>query len=249
MFVFPPENLLPTLPDKLITFLNIIAMKIRRIWKIAFSRFLRVKKRQTIVLTQYHVKTSYQDEFLEVLDRYAFSSLQATGNAMAEAYYERGDSCIMWMIERWSSSAFYKENKRTTAAKAIGALVKIGMAGPVETFFLQELELFSREISRDALTIMLFVDVKAGTEKHFKSINRNLMPALQKSPGLLLFQLNQVVNHKTQFVIYKKFSNWDTFQYHLKEPALDPVMKFLQTSIKEYPFENGYHHLIQFGQL
>ncbi|SHN42382.1 putative quinol monooxygenase [Chitinophaga sp. CF418] len=224
-------------------------MKTRRIWEIAFSRFLCVKKGQTIVLTQYHIKNSYRDEFLEVLERYAFSSLQATGNAMAEAYYERGDSCIMWMIERWSSPDFYKKNKRTTAAKAVGALVKIGMAGPVETFFLQELELFSREISRDALTIMLFVDVKAGTEEHFKSINRNIMPALQKSPGLLLFQLNQVVNHKTQFVIYKKFSNWDTFQYHLKEPALDPVMKFLQTSIKEYPFENGYHHLIQFGQL
>jgi quinol monooxygenase YgiN len=226
-------------------------MKIRRIREVALLRFLCAKKknRWASVLTQYHVKTSCQDKFLEVLSEYTLSSLTKTGNIMAETYYERGDARVMWIIERWSSHAFYKKNKKSTAAKAVGALIKTGLASKVETFFITDLELISKEISRDALTIMLMVDVKAGTEKHFKSINRDLMPALREDPGVLLYQLSQVATHKTRFVVYKKFRNWDTFQYHLKEPALEPVMKFLQTSIKEPPFEKGYHHLIQFGQL
>ena len=224
-------------------------MKIRRIGKITCLRFLCAKNEPATVLTQYHVKASYQDKFREVLSEYTLSSLREAGNIMAEAYYERGDVCVMWIIERWSSHTFYKKNKKSTAAKAVGALIKIGMAGPVETFFLQELELFSKEISPNALTIMLFVDVKAGTENQFKSINHDIMSALPDDPGVLLYQVNQIANHKTRFVVYNKFRNWDTFQYHLKEPALEPVMKFLQTSIKEPPFEKGYHHLIPFAPL
>lgn len=223
-------------------------MKIRRIWEIAFSGFLRVKNEQTAVLTQYHVKTSYQDQFFKVLSQYTLSSIGSAGNVMAEAYYERSDICVMWIIERWNCRTSYENNKRSIAAKAIGALVKVGIAEPVKIFFLQELEIFSKEISRDALTILLFVDVRPGTEKRFRSINRDLMPVLRQAPGVLLFQLSQIVAHKTRFVVYKKLRNWETFQYHLKEPALAPLMKFLQTSIAAPPFENGYHHLIQFGQ-
>ncbi|ACU57767.1 putative quinol monooxygenase [Chitinophaga pinensis] len=222
-------------------------MKIRRIWEIVLG-FLRVKNEQAAVLTQYHVKTSYQDQFLAILSQYTLSAIEATGNVMAEAYYERGDGCVMWVIERWSCRTSYRENKRSAAAKAVDALSKVGIAGPVKTFFLQELEIFSKDINRDALTILLFVDVIPGTEKLFKSINHDLMPVLRQTPGVLWFQLSQLISHKTRFVVYKKLRNWDTFQYHLKEPALTPLMKFLQTSVAIPPFENGYHHLIQFGQ-
>ncbi|SFO32680.1 Quinol monooxygenase YgiN [Chitinophaga sp. YR627] len=223
-------------------------MKIRRIWEIAFSGFFHVKNEQTAVLTQYHVKTSYQDQFFKVLSQYTLSSIASTGNVMAEAYYERGDVCVMWIIERWNCRIAYEKHKSSIAAKAIGALVKVGIVEPVKNFFLQELEIFSKEISRDALTILLFIDVRPGTEERFKSINRDLMPVIRRAPGVLLFQLSQIVAHKTRFVVYKKLRNWDTFQYHLKEPALAPLMQFLQTSIAVPPFENGYHHLIQFGQ-
>jgi len=223
-------------------------MKIRRIWEMAFPGFSRVKNEQTAVLTQYHVKTSHQHQFFEVLSQYTLSSIEATGNLMSEAYYERGDGCVMWIIERWSCRTSYENNKKSTAAKAIGALTKVGITGPVKLFFLQELEVFSKEISRDAITILLFVDVRPGAETLFKTINHELMPALRRAPGVLLFQLSQIISCKTRFVVYKKLRNWDTFQYHLKEPALAPLMKFLQTSIAEPPFENGYHHLIQFGQ-
>ncbi len=224
-------------------------MKIRRIWEMAVPGFLGVNNEQAAVLTQYHVKKSYQGQFFEVLGQYTLSAIEATGNVMAEAYYEKGDGCVMWTIERWSCRNSYETNKRSAAGKAIGALVKVGITGPVKLFFLQELEVFSKEISRDAITILLFVDVRPGTEKLFKAINHDLMPVLRKSAGVLSFQLSQITTHKTRFVVYKKLRNWDTFQYHLKEPALAPLMEFLQTSIAEPPFENGYHHLIQFGQL
>ncbi|BAV05039.1 Quinol monooxygenase YgiN [Filimonas lacunae] len=200
-----------------------------------------------MVLTQYHVKTAWQNRFLEVLDEYVRIAATKEGNIMSAAYYERGDACIMWIVERWSSHTFYKQNKKSTDAKAVGAFTKMGLSSPPETTFVKELESFSKEVNQDALTIMLFIDVKAGTEKQFISINRNLAPVLQEAPGVLFYQLSQVINNKTRFVVCKQFRDWDTFRYHLQEPALQPVLIFLQTSIKEPPFEKGYHHLIPFA--
>lgn len=212
-----------------------------RTWRIALDSSI------TVVLTQYHVKASWKNKFLDVLNEYIVSSLKASGNIMAEAYYEKGDSCIMWIIERWSNHTFYINNRKSAAANAVGTLTKTGLESPVETIFIKDLELLSKEASPNPLTIMLFVNVKAGTENHFRTINRDVMPVLREDPGLLTFQLSQVSSHKTRFIVYKKFRNWDAFQYHIKDPALDPVIKFLQTSIKEPPFEKGYHHLIQFA--
>ena len=94
---------------------------------------------------------------------------------------------------------------------------------------------------------MLLVDVKAGTENHFRSINQVLLSAFRNEPGVLLFQLSQVAYHKYRFIVFKKFRNWDAFKYDLTDPALEPVIQFLQRSIKQPPFEKGYHHLIQFS--
>lgn len=203
----------------------------------------------TVALTQYHVKNTWQDKFLQALTEYTFSSGKSMGNIMAEAYYEKGDACVMWIIERWSGQAFYKKNRSGIAAKAVEALTKKGVVYPVETIFIKDLELISKEVCSDALTIMLFVEVKAGTENLFKSINHDIIPSLWAEPGILYFQLSQVAHHTSRFIVYKKFRNWDTFQYHLKDPALNPIIKFLQTSIKEPPFEKGYHQLIQFAPL
>jgi quinol monooxygenase YgiN len=218
-------------------------MKIRRPWSLASNRSI------IVVLTQYHVKISYQDKFLGVLSEYTISSLSATGNIMAAAYYEQGDACIMWTIERWDDQANYKNNRESAAAKEVGALARTGLASPVETIFMEDLELHSKQTGHNAITIMLMVDVKDGTEDLFISLNHEVMSSLRHEPGVLSFQLSQVVRHKTRFIIYKKFRNWDAFQYHLKDPVLGPVLEFLQTSIKEPPFEKGYHHLIQFAPL
>jgi quinol monooxygenase YgiN len=114
---------------------------------------------------------------------------------------------------------------------------------------MEDLELLSKEAGRNAITIMLFVDVKTGTEHYFRSINQELLSVFAYEPGVLFFQLSQEVYHPSRFIICKKFRDWDAFQYHLKDPALAPVMQFLQTSIKEPPFEKGYHQLMLLAPL
>lgn len=239
-------------------------MKILRTWRTAVLSVVRSWSKRahnhvsdhstTGVLTQYHVKVAYRDNFLKALSMYTFSSIGAAGNITAAAYYEKGDTCTMWIIERWSNRTFYKKNKRTAAAKVVSALTKIGLASPVETIFIRDMEFLSKEgalntsrTHHEPITVMLFVDVKEDTENHFKSINDVLLSAFLNEPGMLTFQLSQLSYHKTRFVVYKKFRDWDAFRYHLKDPALEPVIKFLQTSIKEPPLEKGYHRLIQFA--
>jgi quinol monooxygenase YgiN len=74
-----------------------------------------------------------------------------------------------------------------------------------------------------------------------------VLPAFRDEPGILAFQLSQELDHTTRFIVYKKFRNQDAFQYHLQDPTIEPVIRFLQTSIKDPPFEKGYHYLIQFS--
>lgn len=239
-------------------------MKLLNIWRMAVLYLVRTWNKRThaqamdssitVVLTQYQVKTSCRHQFLEALSEYIFNSGRAMGNIQAEAYYEKGNAGIMWTIERWSDRSFYKMNRRTDAAKVVSALTKIGLVSPVETMLLKDLELLSKEVAgnpptahQQPITVMLLVDVKAGTENHFRSINQVLLSAFRNEPGVLLFQLSQVAYHKYRFIVFKKFRNWDAFKYHLTDPALEPVIQFLQTSIKQPPFEKGYHHLIQFS--
>jgi quinol monooxygenase YgiN len=96
---------------------------------------------------------------------------------------------------------------------------------------------------------MLFVDVKQGSEEHFRSINRDVISAFQNDQGLLILRLSRFINDLTRFVVCKKFRNKESFQSHLRSPAISPVMQFLQTSIKEQPFEKGYRHLIEFAPI
>jgi len=232
-------------------------MKMLRRWRKAVLSLIDTGKKRTtvrpsdntvaVVLKQYQVKTSWQDKFVEVLSAYVLSSGRAPGNIMAEAYHEQGDASIIWVIERWNNEAFYKMNSKSAAAKMVNKLAK-----PVETIFLEDLEGIFREAPKDndqLLVIMLLVDLKVGTEDRFRSINQELMSALRNEPDLLVFTLSRVAHHKTRFVIYKKFRNLNAFQHHSKDPAVRPVMEFLQTAVKEPPFEKGYHHLIQLAPL
>lgn len=206
------------------------------------------------VLTHYRVKQAWQDKFLEVLRAYTYSSLNAAGNIMAEACYEHGNGCTIWLLERWTDQSSYRDNKESVEAKVVAALAKIGLTAPVETILIKDLEPDDanadwRSYPTDdrLLTIMLFIHVKARGRRLFRSINHDVMLALKEEPGVLFFQLSQLSGAKSSFIVYKKFRDWDAFQYHLKHPALDPLMKFLQHSVKEPPYEKGYHLLIQFA--
>ncbi|WP_173002962.1 putative quinol monooxygenase [Chitinophaga sp. SYP-B3965] len=209
-----------------------------------------------MVLTHYDVKPPYQQKFRKALWNYVFSSLKADGNIMAEAYYEEGNPSGIWMIERWSSRSFHDENIKSGVAKAILALTKDGLASPVDIVFAEDLEPISKEAYRKTfkigdqpITIMLFVDAKEGTESVFKSLYHVAMPEFRSEPGVLTYQLSQVSDDKTKFITYEKFRNEAAFQYHLKIPAVEPVIAYLRTSIKEQPFEKGLHRLIEFAPL
>lgn len=208
-----------------------------------------------VVLTQYQVQTSFQAMFTAILSAYVFSSLKAAGNIMAEAYYEQGDTTVIWVMERWRSADFYNSNRGSGAAGAVNAFTETGDALLREVLLMEDLVLFYGEFRKapatgaPPLSVMLFIDVKTGAEEEFRQINQAAMPAVQQEEGLLTFQLSQVVDHKSQFVVFKKFYNREALQHHLKSPAIAPVIRFLQTSIKEPPFEKAYHHLIEFAPL
>lgn len=243
---------------------QLFPMKILRSWWNNCRSLLRGKKKQrlaggtrdspTVVLTQYHVKSFYREPFRVVLSEYIDSARRETGNITMEAYFEQGDPSIMWIIEWWDSSTSYTENARSAAAVKVSDMARAGLLSPVEKILLNDLEMITRAISREgtapangSITVMLLVEVNKGTEDHFRQINRVVASAFQEHPDVLKFWLSEVAGRKNRFVVYKKFRNRDAFQSHLKDPAVMPVIAFLQTSVTEPPFEKGYHHLIEFG--
>ncbi|WP_309789679.1 putative quinol monooxygenase [Filimonas zeae] len=209
------------------------------------------------MLTHYQVKTCYHEQFTAMISMYVFNSLKATGNIMAAAYYEQGDVTVIWVMERWSNGALYEENRKSPAAEMVRVFTEAEGAVLKERLYMRELEWFTRDSPRKALpetdehplVVMLFVDVKRGMAAQFIRMNRAAIPAIQMDAGLLTFQLSQVVKYNTRFVVYKKFYNRDALQNHLKSAAIVPVIRFLQSAVKEPPFERAYHHLIEFAPL
>lgn len=229
-------------------FLNLLAMVSRKVPQ-------QVPEHTVIaVLTQYHIKAPSQGQFLEVLRAYTFSCMSAPGSIATAAYYEQGDHCTLWTIERWHNQDLYHEHQRSMAAQAVDTVTITGLAARVETIFINELEFFSNESCREAaaqsaqlVTIMLIINVKPGNEAYFKSINHDLVTTLHGEHGVLSFQFGQAQDHPSRFIVCKQFRDWDTFQHHLKIPSLAQVMDFLQTGVEAVPFEKGYHHLILFA--
>lgn len=208
------------------------------------------------VLTQYHVKTSHHNQFSAMVSAYVFSSLKAAGNKMAAAYYEQGDTSVVWIVERWICHAFYVENRESNTAETLRRFADEGAVQLQEAIVVKELYAYAASGRRKALlaaepllTVMLFIDVISGTEEQFRQLNRIAIAEVRKEPGLLDFRFCEECNHTTRFVVYKRFKNREAFQAHLKNPAVAPVISFLQTSIKEPPFEREYHHLIEFAPL
>lgn len=241
-------------------------MNIFSLWRLALSSFADTWTRRLLhrhsdrsmitVITEYQTKTAYQHTFVEALSAYVDHAVRADGNIMSAAYYERGDICVMWVIERWNNYRCYSNNRSCREIKKIRALEKTGLIAAADTTFLKDLLSLSNHSmtipsrSKDQpVTIMLLVDVKPGTENQFRAINETVMSVFRNEPGVLLFQLSNVIYEKTKFIVCKQFRDRDTFLYHLKDPAFQPVISFLQSSVKEHPYEKGYHHLIQFAPL
>lgn len=202
-------------------------------------------------LIRYAVKPASLVTFKQAVSQYIAQSLQSADNILSEAYREETDSTVLWIIERWASATDQDKATNTAAYKNMAALSGSALTTPARHIQVTDLEPLTRQQWRRTankedrpLTIMLFVDAKPGTAKHFKDVYHQAMPQFRSEPGVINYQLSQLVTDSTQFVTYEKFRNEAAFQYHLKFPPIQPVIDYLHTSIKQQPFEKGLHRLI-----
>ncbi|SEP40142.1 Quinol monooxygenase YgiN [Niastella yeongjuensis] len=209
---------------------------------------------EVVVLTRYDVKNEHGKEFHELLSKYVKQAVSNKANIMAEAYYEIEDPAVMWLIERWSNQPVLEKMRSGEIFKQIGIFAERKLAQPVKTINVKDLEPLSKEAWRrepmkedTPITIMLFVDSKAGTEGRFKEVYHTAMPQFRSEPGVINYQLSQLEEDSTQFVTYEKFRNEDAFRYHLNFPPIQPVIDYLNSSIKKQPFQAGLHRLIRFA--
>ncbi|MCP2025355.1 quinol monooxygenase YgiN [Flavobacterium sp. HSC-32F16] len=207
------------------------------------------KQEMTAKIIRYEVKKEYQEKFQKAISNYVQESLLKQNNIMAEAYFEQENQSIIWLFERWINEKPANNSKLLTLAKT-------ALAKPEEIIYIKDLEPISKEEWRRTsktedkqLTIMLFIDAKPGTEENFKKIYHTAMPQFRSEPGVVTYQLSEFENEKTRFVTFEKFRSNDAFQYHLNFPPIQPVIDYLNTSIKKQPFQDGIHNLIEFAPL
>lgn len=207
-------------------------------------------------LVRYEVKPEYQAAFRKAVSDYVLYSIVLESNVLSEAYHEQDKPSVMWIVERWSSKSELDKIIRSTQSKTMESLAQNALLQPAKIFYMKDLEPLSKKEWRKVpkkddkpITIMLFVDSKAGTESTFKQVYHIAMPQFRSEPGVINYQLSQLEEDSTQFVTYEKFRNDDAFQYHLNFPAILPVIDYLNTSIKKQPFQSGLHKLIEFVPL
>lgn len=207
-------------------------------------------------ITRYEVKKEQQEKFQKAVHDYVLNAISDENNIMAEAYFEQENQTIIWLFERWTNDKAFNKFKKSAASNAVKILTKTALIKPEKVIDIKDLEPISKEewrkTSRKAdnqLTIMLFVDAKAGTEESFKTIYHKAMPQFRSEEGVVTYQLSEFKDDATQFVTFEKFRSNDAFQYHLNFPPIQPVLNYLNTSIKKQPFQNGIHNLVEFAPL
>lgn len=207
-------------------------------------------------MTMYEVKPEQVTLFRETLKVYVKHSITSKDNIMTEAFYEQNKPNTLWLIERWNDKTQLERFSETSESKSLEVLSKKALIKPSKIYYVKDLEPLTKEQWRksskkedDQLVIILFVDVKKGTEKEFKDLYHITMPQFRSEPGVVTYQLSEIDGDETQFVTYEKFRSNDAFQYHLHFPPIKPVIEYLETKIKTAPFQNGLHNLIEFAPL
>ncbi|MFT3823669.1 MAG: antibiotic biosynthesis monooxygenase [Chitinophagaceae bacterium] len=218
---------------------------------------LALQQQQAIArLTRYEVRSGYQEQFRKVITDYVSYAIAIESNIMTEAYYEKENPSILWVIERWGSNEEWLKAKSSAQSQTIMRLAEMALVQPQKSISIKDLEPISKQqwhrtanAADSQLTIMLFVDAKAGTQETFKDVYHVAMPQFRSEPGVITYQLSQLEEDDTQFVTYEKFRSNDAFQYHLNFPPIKPVIDYLNSSIKKQPFQDGLHNLIEFAPL
>ncbi|MFD1605554.1 putative quinol monooxygenase [Flavobacterium artemisiae] len=207
-------------------------------------------------ITRYEVKKEFQESFQKAVSNYVLASLSNEDNIMAEAYFEKENQSVIWLFERWTNQKEFDKFKENPAAEALQTLTQTALLKPEKAIYVNDLEPISKEEWRrtskkedSQLTIMLFVDAKSGTEENFKTTYHTAMPQFRSEEGVVTYQLSQFVDDPTKFITFEKFRSDDAFQFHLNFPPIQPVLDYLNSSIKKQPFQDGIHNLIEFAPL
>ena len=173
---------------------------------------------------------------------------------MVEAYTEKGNTTIIWLVERWQNNATRLANDKTRSAKLVRDFSRKASAVPVETINIEDLATVTGEMYRqlpsvtdDPFTILLVLRLKKGKAAEFITMNRTALPTILLEPGLIVFQFSQDLSRKNRFLVYKKFRNEEALRRHLKDAAVAPLINFLQQASEQLPYERGYHHLLEFA--
>lgn len=207
-------------------------------------------------LTRYDVKQGHDAEFRAALTEIVSTAIRLEGNMMAEAYQEENKPSVLWLIERWSSAKELEKFAGSRQSKALQALLQTALTEPPKDYHLTDLEPLTKKQWRAApgskdqpLTVMLFVDARAGTQQQFKDTYHIAMPKFRGEAGVVTYQLSEIEGDGTQFVTYEKFRSRDAFQYHLNFPPVKPVIEYLESNVKQPPFQNGLHNLVEIAPL
>ena len=213
-------------------------------------------KRIVARLTRYDVKQGHEVAFKKALTENVSTALRLEGNIMAEAYQEEDKPTVFWLIDRWSSSEDREKCSKSPQGRALEALLQTALAMPAKTYHLADLEPLTRKQWRAAasskdqpLTVMLFVDARTGTQQQFKDTYHIAMPKFRGEAGVVTYQLSEIEGDGTQFVTYEKFRSKEAFQYHLNFPPVKPVIEYLESNVKQPPFQNGLHNLVEIAPL
>lgn len=207
-------------------------------------------------LTRYQVKPEARETLRHALSNYVAQALTEKHNLQAEAYQERDDASVLWLIERWQSRNELEHFQHAASFRAIAALKGTVLEQEPVTHYVKDLEPLAKQQWRRAprlddqpITIMLFVDSKAGTQDEFKTIYHAAMPALRGQPGVVTYQLSQIENESAKFVTFEKFRSDAAFAAHLEFPATKTIVDYLLTKSERQPFQQGLHTLIEFAPL
>ncbi|KRD10314.1 hypothetical protein ASE21_11405 [Flavobacterium sp. Root901] len=220
------------------------------------SKINNKEEKMTALITRYEVKKENLEKFQIAVSDYVKESLSDESNIMSEAYFEQENQTVIWLFERWTSQNELDKFRTNSVSKTVKSLVKTALSKPERAIYIKDLEPISKQEWRRAskaedkqLTIMLFVDAQKGTEENFKKVYHKAMPQFRSEPGVVTYQLSELKEDSSQFVTFEKFRSNDAFQYHLNFPPIQPVIDYLNTSIKKQPFQDGIHNLIEFAPL
>ncbi|GGN12321.1 hypothetical protein GCM10010967_55440 [Dyadobacter beijingensis] len=207
-------------------------------------------------LTRFDIKQGQEAAFSKALAETVKQAVAQEGNIMAEAYREEGEPSVLWLIERWSSAEGLELFSKSKQAVSFETLLQTAISKQPDIYRLKDLEPLTKQQWRavarkgdQPITIMLFVDARAGTQQTFTSLYHTAMPHFRGEEGVVTYQLSEIEGDGTQFVTYEKFRSQDAFQFHLDFPPVKPVVEYLEKNVRQPPFQNGLHNLIEIAPM